>query len=57
MKSAYEYLCPSFSDMNIEQQIEFGICDWCAEGINGHLYFGQSKIEAESIRESFEGSK
>ena len=32
MSQAYEVRNPSFSDMNLEQQIDAGINDWCAEG-------------------------
>jgi hypothetical protein len=53
MKAAYEVHNPSFSDMTLEQQIEVGVNDWCAEGVSGHPYYGQSKDEAESIRASF----
>ncbi len=54
MKAAYEVLNPSFSDMNIEQQIGAGINDWCADGRDGHPYFGRSKAEAEAIRAAYE---
>jgi hypothetical protein len=54
MSQAYEVRNPSFSDMNIDQQIDAGINDWCADGKNGHQYFGQSKAEAESIRSQYE---
>ncbi len=54
MKAAYEILNPSFSDMNIEQQIDAGINDWCAEGPCGHPYFGRSKDDAEAIRAQHE---
>jgi hypothetical protein len=54
MQAAYEVRNPSFSDMNLEQQIEVGINDWCADGINGHPYFGQTKEQAEAIRASYE---
>jgi len=47
---AYEVRNPSFSDMNLEQQIEVGINDWQADGPTGHPYFGQTKAQAESIR-------
>lgn len=52
--AAYEVLNPSFSDMNLEQQVEAGINDWCAEGRNGHPYYGRTKTEAETIRRSYE---
>lgn len=51
---AYEILNPSFADMNIEQQIEAGINDWCAEGENGHPYYGRTQAEAEQIRAAYE---
>ena len=50
MHAAYEVRNPSFSDMNIEQQIDAGINDWCAEDDQGHEFFGQSRDEAERIR-------
>lgn len=53
MKPAYEVRSPSFSDMNLEQQIAAGINDWCAEGTSGHPYFGQTKAEAEAIRAQY----
>jgi len=52
-REAYEVLNPSFNDLNIEQQIEHGINDWCAEGKSGHPYFGRTKAEAEAIRAQF----
>lgn len=50
LSPAYEVCNPSFSDLNIEQQITYGCNDWAAEGKSGHLYYGQSKEQAESIR-------
>jgi hypothetical protein len=54
MPNAYEVHNPSFNDLTLEQQIEYGICDWCAEGKNGHPYFGRTKEDAEKNRENFE---
>lgn len=54
MQQAYEVHNPSFNDMNLEEQIEHGINDWCAEGLSGHPYFGRTKEEAEKIRASFD---
>jgi hypothetical protein len=51
---AYEVLNPSFRDLNIEQQIQFGINDWLAEGLNGREFFGQSKAQAEAARAAYE---
>lgn len=53
MKQAYEIHNPSFNDINLLDQIEYGINDWVAEGKSGHLYFGKTKEEAEAIREQF----
>ena len=50
MRAAYEVRNPSFSDMNIEDQIYAGINDWCAEDEAGHEFFGQSRDEAERAR-------
>jgi hypothetical protein len=52
-RQTYEVRNPSFSDMNLEQQIEAGINDWCAEGKSGHPYFGRTKAEAEAIRAQY----
>jgi hypothetical protein len=56
MNDAYEVCNPSFGDMTLEQQIEAGINDWCAEGNSGHPYFGQSKSEAEAIRAQYKAA-
>jgi len=53
LKPAYEVHNPSFNDMDLQQQIAVGANDWAAEGKSGHLYFGRTKAEAESIRASF----
>lgn len=53
LKPAYEIRNPSFSDLNLEQQIEHGINDWCAEGSSGHPYFGRTQAEAEAIRTAY----
>lgn len=52
---AYEVRNPSFSDMNLETQIEAGINDWCAEGASGHPYFGETKVKAEANRAVYQG--
>jgi hypothetical protein len=57
MQAAYEVRNPSFSDMNIEQQIEVGINDWCAEDAAGHQFFGQSRAEAERARRLYVASQ
>lgn len=49
MNKAFEIRNPSFSDLNLEQQIEFGINDWCVERRDGHQFFGRTKAEAESV--------
>jgi hypothetical protein len=52
-KPAYEVHNPSFNDINLECQIAFGINDWCAEGADGHPFFGRTKAEAEKIRADY----
>lgn len=54
MEKAYEIRNPSFNDLTLEQQIEYGCNDWAAEGRSGHEYVGRTKDEAEAIRASFE---
>ena len=54
MKKPYEVHNPSFNCMTLESQIQVGVNDWCAEGANGHPYFGRTESEAESIRASHE---
>jgi hypothetical protein len=51
---AYEVRNPSFSDMNLEAQIEVGINDWVVEGKSGHLYFGQTANEAIAIANGYD---
>lgn len=51
---AYEVHNPSFNDMHLQDQIQHGINDWCAEGRNSHPYFGRTKAEAEAIRAQYE---
>lgn len=53
-RNTYEVHNPSFNDMTLEQQIERGVNDWCAEGRDGHPYFGRTRAEAEAIRATFE---
>lgn len=53
LEAAYEILNPSFKDITLEMQIEYGINDWCAEDEEGHKYFGTTKAQAESIRANF----
>ena len=57
MTRALEIANPSFADIPLEQQIELGINDWVAEGKSGNLYVGQTKQQAESIRQQFESDK
>jgi len=52
---AYEVHNPSFNDMTLATQIKHGINDWCAEGRDGHPFFGRSKEEAEQIRAGYLG--
>lgn len=56
LQPAYEVHNPSFNDMTLPQQIEAGINDWCAEGPDGHPFFGRSADEAFAIRASFVGA-
>lgn len=54
MYKAYEISNPSFPDLSLVQQIEYGINDWCVEGKSGHPYFGRTAIEAMQIAASFD---
>lgn len=51
MKPAYEVHNPSFNDISLDRQIQHGINDWCAEGADGHPFFGRTKAEAEQARQ------
>jgi hypothetical protein len=51
--SAYEIHNPSFQDMTLEQQIDVGVNDWCADGLNDHPFYGRTKEEAESVRSQY----
>lgn len=42
----FEVANPSFRDIPLDQQIEFGINDWCVRTKSGHEYFGESKAKA-----------
>lgn len=42
----FEVRNPSFSDINLEAQIEAGINDWCAVDESGREFFRQSKPAA-----------
>ena len=53
LNPAYEIHNPSFNDMTLDQQIEAGVCDWCAEGPDGHPFFGETKDKAEANRARF----
>ena len=53
MKSAYEVHNPSFADIALDLQIEYGINDWAVEGKSGHLYFGRTAEEAIRIAANY----
>jgi hypothetical protein len=42
MNKPFEIANPSFSDIALDRQIEFGINDWAVEGKSGHVYVGQT---------------
>ena len=48
--AAYEIHNPSFGDLTLDQQIEYGCNDWCADGDSGHPYYGTTAAQAEEIR-------
>lgn len=50
MSKPYEIHNPSFNDMTLEQQIDVGINDWCAEDDAGHEFFGATADAAEQAR-------
>ena len=47
MTKAFEIHNPSFNDIPLDKQIEYGINDWCVNGEDGHPYFGRTNHEAE----------
>lgn len=51
--NAYEIANPSFSDINLDRQIEYGINDWAVEGKSGHVYVGQTAEQALAIAKQF----
>lgn len=57
MQTAYEIRNPSFGDMNLQQQIEVGINDWCTEDQAGREFFGQTKAAAEKARAIYNGQE
>jgi hypothetical protein len=52
--TAYEVHNPSFNDLTLQEQIEYGINDWAVDGKSGHVYFGRTAEEALSIARSFD---
>lgn len=50
---AYEVRNPSVSDLSLEDQIRFGINDWCAEDDLGRPFYGRTQAEAEKIRADY----
>ncbi len=58
MAKAYEVHNPSFNDMNLDQQIDAGCNDWCAESpLDSHQYFGRTAAEAETIRTTCDANR
>lgn len=50
---AYEVSNPSVSDLSLEDQIRFGINNWCAEDSLGRPFYGRTQEEAEKIRADY----
>jgi hypothetical protein len=50
---AYEILSVSFNDLNLEEQIAYGINNWAVEGKSGHIYFGKTEKEALEIARQY----
>ena len=53
MYKPFQVANPSFSDIDLDRQIEFGINDWAVEGKSGHFYFGQTAEQALAIAKEF----
>jgi hypothetical protein len=53
MEQAYEILNPSVPELNLEQQIQYGLNDWCAEDADGHPYYGETAAQAEALRAAY----
>lgn len=53
VREIYEVLSPSFGDLNIDQQIQFGINDWVAVDANGREFFGRTKDDAVEYCQNF----
>ena len=51
---AYEIRNPSFPDLTLEKQIEYGCNDWVAVGKDDHGYVGETKEQAEANRAIYE---
>ena len=50
---AYEVRNPSVSDLSLDDQIKFGINNWCAEDDLGRPFYGRTQSEAEKIRADY----
>ena len=46
VREVYEVASPSFNDLNLDQQITFGINDWLAVDKHGREFFGRTRDEA-----------
>jgi hypothetical protein len=55
MKTAYEIHNPSFNDIPLDKQIEYGINDWAVEG-KRNTYVGRSASEALEQFNIYEGN-
>lgn len=53
---AYEIHNPSFPDINLEDQISYGINDWEAEDHNDQKFVGETKAKAEANRAAYYGA-
>lgn len=53
LEPAYEVFNPSMRGISLEDQIRFGISNWCAEDGLGRPFYGRTKDEAEKIRADY----
>lgn len=49
----YEVVNPSLSDLNLEQQIEYGVCDWIARLNDGREIVGETREKATANAQIF----
>jgi hypothetical protein len=54
--TAYEIRNPSFRDISLDDQIKFGINDWCCENKDGNPHYGRTEQQAIEIARNWDNA-